>query len=226
MTNSLTGALVFDLDNTLYPANCAFFAAVEERMTGYVQALLKLERAAAFALQKQYFLDYGTTLIGLMRHHRVDPHHFMDYVHDVDTGSIPENPRLRRYLAAFEGPRVVFTNGSRRHAENILAVLGLTDHIDAIFDIHQADYRPKPDIQTYHAMLVACGVNPTQAVMFEDLPQNLAPAHALGMETVLITPDGQGDDMIQRDYIHHVAACPGLWLEAYMDSLVSQRLEK
>ncbi|MFN7901580.1 MAG: pyrimidine 5'-nucleotidase [Holosporales bacterium] len=213
MTNFLPSALVFDLDNTLYPASCSFFAAVEERMTAYVQALLKLERAAAFALQKQYFLDYGTTLIGLMRNHRVDPHHFMDYVHDVDTGSIPDNPVLRRYLANFTGRRVVFTNGSRRHAENILKALNLIDHMDAIFDIHQAGYRPKPDIQTYQAMLAACRVNPTKAVMFEDLPQNLAPAHALGMQTVLITPDGNGEDFVNKHYIHHVAACPGVWLE-------------
>ena len=38
---------VFDLDNTLYPAECDLFAQIDQRMTDFVARFLRLERAEA-----------------------------------------------------------------------------------------------------------------------------------------------------------------------------------
>jgi putative hydrolase of the HAD superfamily len=211
-------ALIFDLDNTLYPASCRLFDQIEAKMTEYVARLLSLPLDEAYSVQKQYFEQHGTTLIGLMQHHQVEPHHFMDYVHDIDTSMIPENAALKAGLRAFSGRKVVFTNGSLKHAENILGAMGLLGEFDAIFDIHAAAYRPKPDILTYYNMLETCAIDPTQAVMFEDMPRNLEPAHQLGMETVLIESDTSYAELgdAHAAYIHHRTPCPGVWLNNYI----------
>ena len=60
---------VFDLDNTLYPAECDLFAEIDSRMTEFVARFLRLSNADARALQKRYYAHYGTTLKGLMTLH-------------------------------------------------------------------------------------------------------------------------------------------------------------
>ena len=53
---------IFDLDNTLYPAECELFAQIDLRMGEYISALLGVDNAAARRLQKSYFHQHGTTL--------------------------------------------------------------------------------------------------------------------------------------------------------------------
>ena len=75
---------VFDLDNTLYPHHIDLFAQIDRNMTAYVSALLQLEPVEAKKLQKQYYLEHGTTLQGLMIHHKVDPNDFLEKAHAID----------------------------------------------------------------------------------------------------------------------------------------------
>src|SRR5262245_30646638 len=71
---------VFDLDNTLYPAACNLFAQVDVKIGEFVADLLKIDKAEAVRIQKEYFLTYGTSLRGLMLHHQVNPDDFLDFV--------------------------------------------------------------------------------------------------------------------------------------------------
>ena len=48
---------VFDLDNTLYPAECDLFAQIDVRMTQFVSQALKLPEDEARRLQKQYYYN-------------------------------------------------------------------------------------------------------------------------------------------------------------------------
>ncbi|MCB9957098.1 MAG: pyrimidine 5'-nucleotidase [Rhodospirillaceae bacterium] len=177
---------VFDLDNTLYPAACNLFAQVDRRMTAFIAESFGLPPADARALQKQYFRSHGTTLRGLMTEHGVDPTRFLDYVHDIDVTCLPPSPGLDRALAALPGRKVVFTNGSTKHAEGVLARLGVADRFDAIWDIVAGGYVPKPLQETYDRMIDHLGVDPARAVMVEDIAANLVPAHRRGMTTVWV----------------------------------------
>ena len=75
---------VFDLDNTLYPAECKLFAQVDQRMGEFIARYLGVPFEYARHLQKTYYRQFGTTLSGLMQVHRMDPKAFLDYVHDID----------------------------------------------------------------------------------------------------------------------------------------------
>jgi len=179
---------VFDLDNTLYPHHSNLFAQIDVRMTAYVSELLQLSREDARALQKKLYLEYGTTLNGLMELHGIDPDDFLQKVHDIDYSWLSPDPRLGAAIRALPGRKFIFTNGNRGHAERAARQLGILDDFDDIFDIVAAELQPKPARQTYDKFVALHRVAGENAVMFEDLARNLVVPKALGMRTVLIVP--------------------------------------
>src|SRR3990172_12675758 len=93
-----TRVWLFDLDNTLYPAECNLFAQVDQKMGEYIARYLGVPFAYARHLQKSYYRQFGTTLSGLMQVHRMDPKAFLDYVHDLDLSVVSEHPELARAI--------------------------------------------------------------------------------------------------------------------------------
>ena len=65
---------VFDLDNTLYPAECDLFAEIDTRMTDFVARLTGLERTEARKLQKQLY-EKKTVLIVSKQKSNEKPRH-------------------------------------------------------------------------------------------------------------------------------------------------------
>jgi putative hydrolase of the HAD superfamily len=181
-----TETWIFDLDNTLYPAECNLFAQLDQRMGAFISELLGVSREEAKRIQKDYYHRYGTTLAGLMREHGLAPERFLEFVHDIDLAPVCEAPALGAALERLPGKKYIFTNGSRRHAERVAAKLGVLHHFDDLFDITACNYVPKPSAEAYNAFLKAHGVAARAAAMFEDLPHNLESPHALGMATVLV----------------------------------------
>ena len=179
---------VFDLDNTLYPHHVDLFAQIDRNMTAYVSGLLGLEHAEARALQKKYYHDHGTTLAGLMHHHGVDPHHFLDAAHAIDYSPVLADPDLADAIRALPGRKFIFTNGTVKHAEAAARALGILDHFEDIFDIVAAEFVPKPANATYDKFASLHRIDTQHAAMFEDLPRNLMVPRLLGMKTVLIQP--------------------------------------
>jgi putative hydrolase of the HAD superfamily len=181
-----TSTWVFDLDNTLYPAECDLFAQVDRRMGEYVATYLGVPYVYARHLQKSYYRQFGTTLSGLMKVHRMDPKPFLDYVHDIDLGPVQPSPTLAAAIDNLPGRKLIFTNGSRRHAERVAGKLGVLHLFDDIYDIVACDYVPKPHAPAYAGFLKTLGVAPATSAMFEDMPHNLEQPHDLGMTTVLV----------------------------------------
>jgi putative hydrolase of the HAD superfamily len=187
-------AWLFDLDNTLYPAEAEFMTLIEGRMTSFVARETGLPRDQAFALQKKYLSEHGTTLAGLMANHGVDPEAFLNEVHDVSMASLVPDPALRAAVGRLPGRRLVFTNGDAAHAERVLRKLQLDDLFEATFHIALADYIPKPHPRTFERMLAFHDIEPRGTAFFEDSARNLEPAHALGMTTVLVGPHALDSD--------------------------------
>src|SRR5271165_6238227 len=169
---------IFDLDNTLYPASCRLFDQIHDRMQRFIAERLGLSLAEALIVQKTYFREHGTTMRGLMTVDKVDPHEFLAYVHEVDLACVPLDPVLSAALAALPGRKIVHTNGSVRHAERLLAHLGITESFLGIVDIVDAGFEPKPALAGYHELLRRHDVAPKTAIMIEDMAKNLVPAEA------------------------------------------------
>ena len=177
---------IFDLDNCLYPASTGLFSLIDERMSAYIQRLLGCDAAEAKQVQKAHFHEHGTTLAGLMKEHDVDPHEFLADVHDIPLDRVEADERLAALLPLLPGRRFVFTNGDAPYARRVLERIGVHDHFDVLHDIHASELRPKPDPHGYALLCKRFGIDPRNAVLAEDMVQNLAPAKALGMTTVWV----------------------------------------
>ncbi len=196
---------IFDLDNTLYPASCRLFEQIQRRMNEYICDRLSVSPEAAVELRRTYFLEHGTTMHGLMALHRVDPHEFMAFVHDVDLSVVPANPALIAALEGLGGRKLVYTNGSTPHAENLLQHLGISHCFDDIFDIVASEFAPKPAMAPFRSLVQRYGVEPRRALMIEDMARNLAPAAELGMTTAWVRTEIDWAAVVSNaDYIHYV----------------------
>ncbi len=189
---------VFDLDNTLYPAEARLFDQIEIRMTGFVMTALGVGREEADRLRATYWRNYGTTLAGLMRVHGLAPEAYLAEVHDIDLSALASAPELRAAIEALPGRRIVHTNGSREHARRVTAARGLGGAFDAIYGIEDTGFTPKPERAAFDRVIRLDGLAASAAAMFEDDPRNLKAPHALGMRTVLVGPDGE-----HGPHVHH-----------------------
>ncbi len=206
---------VFDLDNTLYPAACDLFAEIDVRMTQFVMDYLKKPHDEAREIQKDYYARYGTTLRGLMTENNMQPDAFLSFVHDIDHAPLDAAPCLKDQIAALPGRKFVYTNGSTCHAEKVTRYMGLDHLFDDMICIARSGFTPKHEHAAYENFVQLTGVKPARAAMFEDLARNLAPAHALGFTTVLVTSDKDwshepeaarpaGNDGERPDHVHHM----------------------
>ena len=94
---------VFDLDNTLHYCTPHIFPHMNRSMTEYVMQHLGLAEAEASALRRRYWLQYGATLLGLMKHHDTDPDHFLHETHQF--------PELDRMVIREMGLRALLRPG-------------------------------------------------------------------------------------------------------------------
>ncbi|QHQ35068.1 pyrimidine 5'-nucleotidase [Algicella marina] len=188
---------VFDLDNTLYDPGADLFLQIESRMSGYIMDALAISEAEAAVLRDRYWRDHGTTLAGLMEEHGLEPDPFLEKVHDIDLSGLLPSPELRAAIAALPGRKIVYTNGSRRHAERVLEARGLGGVMDAYFGVEDAGYHPKPHGLAFERVFALAQLRCSAAAMFEDDPRNLAVPHGLGMKTVLVGPHQE------HPHVHH-----------------------
>ncbi len=210
---------LFDLDNTLYPPSSRLFDQVDRRIKAFVQDFLSLDLEAAHRLQKEYFLEFGTTMRGLMTNHGMEPEGYLDYVHDIDLSPIAPAPALDATLDRLPGRKLIFTNASTPYAERVLDRLGLRRHFETIFDIAAADYEGKPYPSAYDKLIAQHGVTPERSVFVDDIARNLGPAAALGIATVWVAHDDhRARHGAEGDHVHHVTEDLAAFLAAALEA--------
>ena len=209
---------IFDLDNTLYPASADLFARIDARMTSFIGELLDVDPVEARSVQKAYFIGHGTTLAGLMADHGVDPHTFLDYVHDIEMDVLEADAPLAAAIARLPGRKLVFTNGDKPYALKVLDRLGLGGSFEAVHDIHAMDLVPKPHQAAYEGLCRAFGIDPATALFVEDMARNLKPAKAIGMTTVWVDNGSEQDPDATRDYVDFHVHALAPWLESILET--------
>ncbi len=180
---------LFDLDNTLHNAGPHIFPFISRAMGEYVACKVGLDETAARQLRDHYWLRYGATLTGLMRHHGVDPHHFL-----AETHNFPDLPRmvvhdlaLRHMLKRLPGRKIVFSNAPQRYVEAVLGLIGIRRLIDSVWTIERLRFTPKPHLGAFHRLLHRERLDPRRCILVEDTAANLRAAKRLGMKTVLVS---------------------------------------
>ena len=208
---------IFDLDNCLYPASTRLFDLIDERMGAYIQRLLDCDPVEARRVQKAHFREHGTTLAGLMKEHGIDPHDFLNDVHDIPLDRVRQDEKLATALTRLPGRKFVFTNGDAAYARRVLEAIGIFAQFDDLHDIHASALTPKPNPAGYAVLCERFGIEPTSALFVEDMAQNLKPAKALGMTTVWVDNGSErGSHGADESFIDHRIADVGEWLETLL----------
>ena len=180
---------LFDLDNTLHNATPHIFPHINRSMREYIEHHLNLDEQAANRLRHDYWVRYGATLLGLIRHHGTDPHHFLRETHqfpDLRRMIVFEKPLLHS-LRRLPGRKIIFSNAPRHYAEAVLRLTGLERYFSAVYTVENLKFRPKPMLAGFQALLHAERLDPQRCIMVEDSLPNLASAKKLGMSTVLVS---------------------------------------
>jgi len=181
---------LFDLDDTLHDAQSASMPYLRVSFGLYIEQHLQLSTEQSDALRRRYWLRYGATLLGLVRHHGVDAGHFLHHTHLLPgleervRGHAPDFAALAR----LPGRKVVLTNAPAAYAARVLRVLDIGRHFDdvlSIEDMHMfGQLRPKPDTRMLRWVAARLGVPPARCVLVEDTLTHQKAARSIGMGTV------------------------------------------
>ena len=181
---------LFDLDNTLHDAGAWIFGALNVAMGEYVQRLIGLAAEPARLLAREYWRRYGTTLLGLIRHHGVKPADFLHATHQFT--DLEQRLTGHRHdfvaLARLPGRKFILTNAPRAYAMRVLNTLRLADCFDGVISIEDmmmfGHLRPKPDARMFAYVLARLKVRASDCVLIEDTLEHQKAARSLGMHTV------------------------------------------
>mgnify|MGYP002628914666 FL=1 len=180
---------IFDLDNTLYPNTTNLFDKIDTLMCKFIEDNLNVTPQESLKIKDTYFHEHGTTLNGLMQNHKIDAEKFLDFVHDIDYSLLNEDIALGEQIQKLPGEKIIFTNGTRKHAKKVTQQLGIENNFSKIFDIVDANFIPKPKIEPYHALIATHSIDAQNSIFIEDIAKNLLPAHELGMKTAWVESD-------------------------------------
>lgn len=185
---------LIDLDETLYPSETQVWPEIAARMDRFMHERLHIPWETIPTMRDALYLQYGTTLRGLVNLYQVDEQEFVNFVHDVPVDVLLQpDPELREVLLRYPQRKLIFTNGDRAHATRVLQRLGLENCFDGIVDVLHISPYCKPMPEAFAAALRYAGdPNPRHCVFMDDSPRNLGPARELGIYTIQIGGVDQG----------------------------------
>jgi putative hydrolase of the HAD superfamily len=187
--------ILFDLDNTLYPASSKVEHAFNQRIIEFVARYLNLTMEEADGLRARGFIAHGATISWLIAEHGLtDIEAYLDWIHMKDIGDyITPNPELAAMLRRLPFRRSILTNAVREHAERVLEALGIRQEFEQIFDIRDYNFQNKPALQSYRTALDAIRIPAAQVLFIDDNINFMQPFIDLGGQVLLIDEDGRYD---------------------------------
>ena len=185
--------LLFDMDNTLYPASSAMDKGITRRMLECVADFFHCTMDEAIALRSERIVHYSTTLEWLRSEGLTDVEDFLAHVHPSNEAKeLPPQPGLRDFLISLNMPMSILTNAPHEHADTVLGKLGIADLFEAVTDIRDAGFNGKPYPDSYMAALKKVGATIENTLFLDDMQKYTDGWVALGGTAVLIgSPNGK-----------------------------------
>lgn len=185
--------LLFDMDNTLYPASSAMDKGITRRMLECVANFFHCTMDEAIALRSERIVHYSTTLEWLRSEGLTDVEGFLAHVHPSNEAEeLPPQPGLRDFLISLNMPMSILTNAPHEHADTVLGKLGIADLFEAVTDIRDAGFNGKPYPDSYMAALKKVGATIEYTLFLDDMQKYTDGWVALGGTAVLIgSPNGK-----------------------------------
>jgi len=222
----------FDLDNTLHDASHRIFGEMNRSMTDWLVANLAIDQSEADRLRTDYWIRYGSTLLGLIRHHAINAHEFLRDTHAFIDGPgvgelIRANAGLHELFRRLPGRKVLVTNAPAAYTERVLKHIGLSRTVRRRYHIEQMQlhgrFRPKPSRSMLRMLLAKEKVLPAHAVLIEDNLANLKSARAIGMRCVHVRGYDRGAQRARASTHQRCLSGIGLRVESVTQLLRRRR---
>ncbi len=179
--------IFFDLDDTVYPSHTGLWKEIKNRIGLYMHQRMNISQEDVAPLREKYFLQYGTTMRGLQKHHSFNTDDFLAYVHDLPLKDyLTPNLILHDIIASLPTRNLIFTNANFNHADRVLTALGLRDLFETIIDVNMINPFCKPMPESFQvAMKIANESDASKCVMIDDINRNTKGASAVGLFSIL-----------------------------------------
>ncbi len=189
-------AVIFDLDNTLYPASALMETNIVTRMNEYTARLLGLEADSAARVRREKTRGYGTTLEWLMAETGFsDPEDYFAYVHpDGEEDTVAFDPELGPFLDSLRLPKFIFTNAPMEHADRVLGKLRVADRFERVFDVRFCGLKGKPSADAFGKVVGAIGLAARNILFADDIPRYVQGFVDVGGKGVLVDHFGKHGD--------------------------------
>ncbi len=179
--------ILFDMDNTLYPASSAMNDGITRRMLECVAKFFDCSMEQAIALRAQRITGFSTTLEWLRSEGMTDIEGFLAHVHpDNEADELLPQPGLRDFLLSLPCPMSVLTNAPHEHADRVLSKLGIADLFQAVTDIRDANFFGKPYPDAFLAALKKVGSSIEDTLFLDDMQKYTDGWVAMGGTAVLV----------------------------------------
>jgi len=184
--------LIFDLDNTLYSPDSGLLNQIDRNIELFLTQKFQLPPSEITEIRHQYWINYGTTLEGLIRHHQICPEEYFQCTYDVNVGDFLTNDfRLQQMLQEIDLPKVIFSNSPKYHVNKVLQELGIGNCFSKVYDIIFCEYQGKPNLTSYQRVLADLNITPAECIFVDDTLSNIEGASSLGITSIWINPSDE-----------------------------------
>ncbi len=187
--------ILFDADQTLYPASSRIEAEMIRRMNIFTAGFLNVTVKEASRLRAGRDRSYDSTLDWLRRGKGLKDEGieaFFMAVHPTDfTGFFPQNPLLAEMLSKVTVPCSILTNSWAQHALNVTEYLEISGYFENIFDLVFNNYRGKPNLSAFENALDFLKISPSEVLFIDDIPRFTEVFRSIGGNSILICEKGE-----------------------------------
>lgn len=180
--------LLIDLDDTTYPTSVGVWPILTERVFQYMLDVVGIAKDEIPEKRERLFTEHGTTMRGLNIEYGIDVEDYLEYVHEVDLSKVIQpDYELREALSSLPQEKWIFTNASRKHASNVLQLLGVAEQFLGVIDVMDTEPWCKPHAEAFEiALKLAGGPQPEETLFVDDLEVNLDAARKMGIQTLRV----------------------------------------
>ncbi len=231
-TDSRQPVWFFDLDNTLHDASHRIFGEMNRSMSDWLIENLAVDQVEADRMRTDYWHRYGTTLLGLIRHHGIEPHAFLRETHafiaEPSLGALIRAERgLSELFRRLPGRKVLITNAPSIYTAKVLREIGLARVVRKRYHIEQmrllGRFRPKPSPSMFRMLLAKEKVHPSRAILVEDSVLNLRGARSVGMRGVYVRGYDRQAKRARASPLYRVIGGVSLRVESVTDLIRRRR---
>jgi putative hydrolase of the HAD superfamily len=198
--------LLFDLDNTLYPASGGMDEGITRRMLAFVAEWLGVTYEEAVVRRSTALPSYGTTLEWLRAEYNMhDDQRYFEAVHpESELQELQPDPQLRAYLLSLGYPMTLLTNAPMSHAKRVLEFFKIDDIFLGVFDLSFHKGIGKPHPESFLKTLYAVNHTVADTIFIDDHPKYVRGYKAIGGRAIIVDESGKNSEMAETEGFGHI----------------------